>query len=152
VTTAATPRTPAQTVEEFVRTYNEHDMVANHALIDPAFIRYGQTTGWQPMGYESYRGIFQPFLAAFPDFHWELSNLVAGGDWVAIEVIETGTFKASYEYKPGVIIEPTGKSYACHYAIFFKVHDGLITEYRFYEDASFITQLGIDAASIRLNT
>ena len=102
--------------------------------------------------YESYRGIFQPFLAAFPDFHWELSNLVAGGDWVAIEVIETGTFKAAYEYKPGVIIEPTGKSYACHYAILFKVRDGLITEYRFYEDASFITQLGIDAASIRLNT
>jgi hypothetical protein len=57
-----------------------------------------------------------------------------------------------YEYKPGVIIEPTGKSYACHYAIFFKVLDGLITEYRFYEDASFITQLGIDASSIRLNT
>jgi ketosteroid isomerase-like protein len=152
VTTVATPRTPAQTVEEFVRTYKKHDMVANHALIDPAFIRYGQTTGWQPMGYESYRGIFQPFLAAFPDFHWELSNLVAGGDWVAIEVIETGTFKAAYEYKPGVIIEPTGKSYTCHYAIFFKVRDGLITEYRFYEDASFITQLGIDAASIRLNT
>jgi aromatic ring hydroxylase len=40
---------PAQTVEEFVRTYNEHDMVANHALIDPAFVRYGRTTGWQPM-------------------------------------------------------------------------------------------------------
>jgi ketosteroid isomerase-like protein len=95
-------------------------------------------------------------LSAVPcrlsDFHWELSNLVAGGDWVAIEVIETGTLKAAYEYKPGVVIEPTGRSYACHYAIFFKVRDGLITEYRFYEDASFITQLGIDAASIRLNT
>jgi hypothetical protein len=39
-----------------------------------------------------------------------------------------------------------------HYAIFFKVSEGLITEYRFYEDASFITQLGIEAASIRLNT
>ena len=49
------------------------------------------------MGYESHRGIFQPFLAAFPDYHWELSNLVAGGDWVAIEVIETGTFKAAYD-------------------------------------------------------
>jgi ketosteroid isomerase-like protein len=127
-------------------------MAANHALIDPAFVRYGQTTGWRPMGYESYRGIFQPFLAAFPDFRWELSNLVASGDGVAIEVVETGTFKAAYEYKPGVVIEPSGKSYACHYAVFFKVRDGLITEYRFYEDASFITQLGIDAASIRLNT
>jgi ketosteroid isomerase-like protein len=152
VSSTSTNRTPTQTVEEFIRTYNEHDMVANHALIDPAFVRYGQTTGWQPMGYESYRGIFAPFLAAFPDFHWELSNLVASGDWVAIEVIETATFQAAYEYKPGVIIEPTGKSYACHYAIFFKVHQGLITEYRFYEDASFVTQLGINAESIRLNT
>ena len=146
------PRTPTQTVEEFIRSYNAHDVPANHALIDPTFVRYGQTTGWQPMGYESYRGLFAPFLAAFPDFHWELSNLVAADDWVAIEVVETGTFRAAYEYKPGVTIEPTGKSYACHYAVFFKVRGGLITEYRFYEDASFVTQLGIDAASIRLNT
>jgi ketosteroid isomerase-like protein len=71
---------------------------------------------------------------------------------VAIEVVETGTFRAAYEYKPGVVIEPTGRAYACHYAIFFNVRDGLITEYRFYEDASFITQLGIEAGSIRLNT
>lgn len=152
MSTIPTPRTPAQTVEEFVRTYNEHDMTANHALIDPAFVRYGQTTGWQPMGYESYRGIFAPFLAAFPDFHWELTNLVASDEWVAVEVIETATFQAAYEYKPGVIIEPTGKSYACHYAIFFKVVGGLITQYRFYEDASFVTQLGIDTDSIRLET
>jgi ketosteroid isomerase-like protein len=87
-----------------------------------------------------------------PEFRWELSNLVASGDGVAIEVVETGTSKAAYECKPGVVIEPSGKSYACHYAVFFKIRDGLITEYRFYEDASFITQLGIDAASIRLNT
>jgi hypothetical protein len=65
MSTTEKPRTPARTVEEFVRTYNEHDMAANHALIDPAFVRYGQTTGWHPVGYESYRGIFQPFLAAF---------------------------------------------------------------------------------------
>ena len=39
VSTTEKPRPPAQTVEEFVRTYNEHDMVANHALIDPAFVR-----------------------------------------------------------------------------------------------------------------
>ena len=64
--------------------------------------------------------IFAPFLVAFPDFHWELSNLIAGGDWVAIEVIETATFKAADEYRPGIVIEPTGKSYACHYAICFK--------------------------------
>lgn len=104
------------------------------------------------LGYDSYPGIFAPFLAAFPDFHWELNNLVAGDDWVAVEVVETATFKAAYEYRPGVTIEPTGKSYACHYAIFFKVRDGLITEYRFYEDASFVTQLGIDVDSVRLNT
>jgi len=33
-----------------------------------------------------------------------------------------------------MVISPTGKSYRCHYAVFFKVLDGLITEYRFYED------------------
>jgi hypothetical protein len=49
VSTTEKPRPPAQTVEEFVGTYNEHDMVANHALIDPAFVRYGRITGWQPM-------------------------------------------------------------------------------------------------------
>jgi hypothetical protein len=36
VSTTQKPRTPAQTVEELVRTNNEYDMAANHALIDPA--------------------------------------------------------------------------------------------------------------------
>jgi hypothetical protein len=70
---------------------------------------------------------------------------------VAIEVIETATFTAAYEYKPGVIIEPTGRSYTCRYAIISR-STIVITEYRFYEDASFVTRLGIDADSIRLNT
>jgi ketosteroid isomerase-like protein len=152
MTPASTTRTRAETVEEFVRTYNEHDMTANHGLLDPNFVRYGQTTGWQPMGYDSYRGIFAPFLAAFPDFRWELTNLVAGEEWVAIEVVENANFKVAYEYRPGIVIEPTGKSYACHYSIFFKVVNGLIAEYRFYEDASFMNQLDIKADSIRLDT
>jgi hypothetical protein len=42
------PRTPEQTVEAFVRTYNEPDMAANHAPID-----------------------LTPFLAILTDFHWE---------------------------------------------------------------------------------
>jgi len=66
VTAAATPRTPAQTVGEFVRTYNEHDMVANHALIDPAFIRYGQTTGWQPWDMSPTAASFSHSLLPFP--------------------------------------------------------------------------------------
>ncbi len=50
MSSAPAKRTPAETVQDFIRTYNEHDMAANHALIDPAFVRYGQTTGWQPWG------------------------------------------------------------------------------------------------------
>ena len=147
-----THRTPQETVEEFIRAYNAHDVAANHATIAPSFVRYGFTTNWEPMGFDSYKGIFEPFLAAFPDFAWEVTNLIAAGDWVATEVVETATFVNAYHYRPGMVISPTGKSYRCHYAVFFKVLDGLITEYRFYEDSSFVTQLGIDAGSIVLET
>ena len=52
---------------------------------------------------------------------------------------------------PAQTVEGFVRTYNEH-AVFFKVRDGLITEYRVYEDASFITQLCVDAASIRLNT
>jgi predicted ester cyclase len=94
MTNSTTAQTPLETLEEFVRTYNLHDREANHALISPSFVRYGLTTGWQPMGFDSYKDIFEPFKAAFPDFKWELTNVVASGDWVSAQIIETGTFKA----------------------------------------------------------
>ena len=144
MSSSTTHRTPLETFEEFVRTYNTHDMEANHALISPSFVRYGLTTGWQPMGFDSYKGIFKPFEAAFPDFNWEVTNIVASGEWVAAEIIETGTFTGAYEYRPDIVFEPTGQSYLCHYSIFVKVVDGLIAEYRLYEDSSFPFQLGID--------
>lgn len=104
-----TTRTPRETVEEFIRAYHAHDAAANHATIAPSFVRYGFTTEWGPMGVGSYKGKFEPFLVAFPDFAWKVTNLVLAGDWLA---------------------------------------GGLITEYRFVEDASFMTQLGSDATNI----
>jgi predicted ester cyclase len=84
-------------------------------------------------------------VTAFPDFTWEVQATVANGEWVAARVIERGTFKNPYEYRPGAVLAPTGKSYAAHYAIFVKVNDkGLFTEYHLYEDASWSKQVGLD--------
>ncbi|MBX7434456.1 ester cyclase [Mycobacterium sp. Y57] len=152
MTRTGATRTPLEAVQEFVRSYNAHDKQANHATVSHEFVRYGSVTGWQPMGYESYKEIFDPFLKAFPDFHWEVTNLVPAGAWVAAEVIESATFADDYHFRPDMIIKATGKSYVCHYAIFFKVNDGLITEYHFYEDPTFATQLGIDMESIEMDT
>lgn len=145
-------RTPTATVEEFIRTYNAHDRVGNHRTLSPDFVRLGSVTHWEPMGFDSYKGIFDPFREAFPDFAWVVTNIVAAGEWVAVEVIESATFVRDYHYQPSMTIKATGKSYACHYAVFFKVNAGLIHEYHFYEDPTFATQLGLDISDVEFES
>ncbi|MEB4211754.1 ester cyclase [Mycobacterium sp. 94-17] len=137
-------RTPLETFDEFVRAYNAHDRAATHACFSHEFVRYGLTTGWKPMGWDSYKGIFDPYLVAFPDFRFEVISAFASGEWVSSEVWEYGTFEADYAYRPDFVIPHTGESYRCRYAIIARVVDGLIVDYRFYEDASWANQLKID--------
>jgi hypothetical protein len=146
-------RTPLEAFNEWLRTYNAKDWEGNNAMLDPAFKRYARSTDWRPMSCESYKEIFMPWARAYPDYKWEVKNAVVNGQWVAAQVVETGTFENPFELRPGVFFPPTGKSHRCEYAIFVRVNEkGLLAEYHFYEDPSWPQQTGIamDQADIKM--
>jgi hypothetical protein len=71
-----------------------------------------------------------------------VTSMVASGDTVAIEVIETGTFSKPWDLL-GMTIQPTGKSYSSRNALFFQLNkDGLIQNYRQYASTAFL-EVGI---------
>ena len=72
------------------------------------------------------------FFTAFPDWHWDMTSLIASGDRVVCEFTEKGTFTEPYPIMPGLVLPPTGESFTDYDCDCFEVKDGLITEIRAY--------------------
>jgi predicted ester cyclase len=77
--------------------------------------------------------------AAFPDAHWEILELIAEGDAVAMHVAWSGTHRG-----PFMGLEPTGRSFSdVHHVYLFRVRGGKVTEYKAVrDDVSLMRQLG----------
>jgi predicted ester cyclase len=114
------------------------------------FVRFSTTSEtWGPMSKEDWRDMSVRFYLAFPDEKWEVLSMVASGDAVAVEVIESGTFTKPWDM-PGIRIQPTGKGYRSRNAAFFQVNkNGLIQNYRlYYESKAFLT-VGIKPEDVK---
>ena len=92
--------------------------------------------------------MWERFVVAFPGIKWEVTSMVASGNTVAIEVIETATFTKPWAM-PGITIQPTGKGYSSRNSLFFQVNkDGLIQNYRQYASGNFL-EVGIKPEDIK---
>jgi predicted ester cyclase len=76
--------------------------------------------------------------AAFPDAHWEILDVIAEGDQVAMHAEWSGTHEGPFMGMP-----PTGRSFSgVHHSYWFRLRDGLVTEYRAVrDDAAMMRQL-----------
>ncbi len=73
------------------------------------------------------------FFKGFPDWTWELTNLIAAGEWVVAEFTETGTWTEPFEILPGHWLQPTGTPYLDRECILFRVNaEGKIDYIRNY--------------------
>lgn len=131
--------TPREVVRAYIDAYNKNDLHSALAYVADDFVRFSNTTKiWEPMSKEVWADMWARFQAAFPGFKWDVTSIVASGDTVAIEVIETGTFSKPWDL-PGMTIQPTGKSYSSRNALFFQLNkDGLIQNYRQYASTAFL--------------
>jgi len=140
--------TPKEVVEKLIEAWNVHDIDTSRALIDPEFVY--STPGMMNQGIKSIgkdamlNQVWMMCYRAFPDCHIHTTNIIAEGDEVVLEEIETGTMKNPMEMPDGSI-PATNRAYKVPYAFFFKVNaKGLITSMRVYTDTwQFMTQLGI---------
>jgi len=139
---------PEEIVKKFFDRWNKHDVDGAVALLDSEVVGSNPLVLQRKSGKEAVRKGIEAYNKAFPDLKMEIMKIVAHGDTVAVEEVETATFNGPLKVAT-LTIPPTNQSYELHVACFFRVNaDGLIEEMRNYWDTrTFFQQLGIDPES-----
>ena len=136
------PRNSAEAlIWRFIDAQNGHDFDATLACFAEDFVRYGEETKWEPFGKESYGEWGRDFNEAFPDWDWDVLDMVSSDDTVAVHLIESGTFAHPWELN-GRAIQPNHKKYKDRVVIFFKIRDDLIQSYTNIHSSDFIQCYG----------
>jgi steroid delta-isomerase-like uncharacterized protein len=104
-------------------------------LLAPDFVEHEETSGLSP-GREGVRELFSMFLAAFPDMHWAIEDVVVQGDRVAARSRVTGSNDGEFMGMPA-----TGKPINIQAVEFLQFGpDGLIHEHWGVLDMMTLTQ------------
>ena len=140
---------PEGVVKEFFDRWNKHDVDGAVALLDPKIVGSNPLVLQRTVGKEGARKGIEAYNKAFPDLKMAITQIVVQGDTVALEEVETATFKEPLEVAT-LALPPTNRSYELRVACFFRVTaGGLIAEMRNYWDTrTFFQQLGIDLESL----
>jgi len=136
---------PKEIVIDYWRAWNEHNIDNLLRLLAPEFISRSSLSQDNVVGRDMVAMGFKMFNKALPDLKEEVVSIMAEGEKVVCEVIETATFTGTIEL-PKRVIQPTNRRYKIPVAAFFRVSsEGLIVEQRSYWDtASWAQQIGMD--------
>ena len=115
------------------------------SLLAPEFVSRSSLSQGRAASKDMIAKGFEMFDKSLPDLKEEVVSIIAEGDSVACQVVETATFTGPMELPTGAIA-PTNRSYRLPVGSFFRVNDqGLIVEQRTYWDtADWAQQIGID--------
>jgi steroid delta-isomerase-like uncharacterized protein len=124
-------------VRRYQEAYNTNNMDVLDEILAPDLISHSLMPGLPP-GRESLRQLQQLTLAAFPDFHTTIEDLIAEGDKVVARCTTRGTHKGEFLGTP-----PSGKPFTFTWISIFRIADGKIVEHWGEEDAlGWLQQLG----------
>jgi steroid delta-isomerase-like uncharacterized protein len=76
-----------------------------------------------PMDRAAVAAQFAPLFSAFPDWHWEIRNLVVDGDYIAAHFTVTGTHRGAFQG-----IEATERRVAISEFTFYRIENGKFAE------------------------
>lgn len=108
-------------------------------LVSPEYIDHTH----MQTGLESFRQLFQIAFQAFPDWHEEITDMIAEGDRVWVSVDATGTHSAEWSFF-GVGIPPTGNKLMMRMVFIWRIIDGKLAEgWEVDNDSDFLRQLGV---------
>lgn len=86
----------------------------------------------------------QNFLTAFPDVHFDLKDIIAQGDRVAVSYMIKGTHKAPLANLNGDTIPATNRSVTQRGVSIFEIRNNQVSHQQDYWDqVTFLTQLGV---------
>lgn len=129
---------PDQVVRRFVEAQSAQDTASILACLDEDYVRYGEESGWLPIGKQHYQAMADNFVAAFGDFSWRLLHKVTDGDTVAFGFVESGVFHREWDLL-GMTVAPNQGRYEQQTAMICKVNEkGLIRSYSYTHDRAFM--------------
>jgi C-1 hydroxylase len=115
---------------------NKGNLAILPELIAPGYVFHYTT---EVKGPEGLKQSFTALLAAFPDYHQKIENMVAERGLVAVFYTLTGTFKGEMSG-----IKPTGKKFSSPSAVLARFEGGVQVEAWSYSDwLAWYRQLGI---------
>lgn len=116
----------AETNKAIVRRFIEQVLnKKRHDLIDEFFVNNIELHGVGPsrIGRKEVSEWYGKFVAAFPDWHVNIRDMVAEGDRVAVRMKSTGTHQGEIQGIPA-----TGKPYTQNSIVIYRLTNGKIAE------------------------
>jgi predicted ester cyclase len=101
--------------------YNKHQPEASDCFVAKDFIEHNPRLPHD--GLAGTKKFLNIVFAAFSDYHAEIQQLVAEGDWVVLRVQFTGTNDGPYEGRPA-----TGNKLVFSTSDFYRIENGKIAE------------------------
>ncbi|MPZ55447.1 MAG: hypothetical protein GEU91_02905 [Rhizobiales bacterium] len=131
------------TIRRLVKAHNRQDAAAAAACFVTSATNHGHAEG--RAGIER---VYKSLYAAFPDFHWDIQALFGEGDWVACQVLMSGTHLGVPELPVfgGLMHDaaPTGKSVSVLNVHVYQMQDGLIVRHSgVRDDLGMMQQMGL---------
>lgn len=107
------------------------------------FLRHTRR-GSQPGSPEDQKRVIVQWRAAFPDYLDTILSLVAEGDWVAVQVLFSGTHTGIFEFGGLGPWAPTGKAMRCWEFFLYRLANEKIVEMSaLWDRLDFVEQLGL---------
>lgn len=115
-----------KTMRLFEKCINENDLELGKKLISPKAAFKTPVSPKPLYGAEGYLSVVAMMRASFPDVHWQLEDMVANDNTVAVQWTCSGTFNGS---QPFAGIKPTGRRFSTTVMNFYKFDsDGMIVD------------------------
>jgi predicted ester cyclase len=131
------------TIRRLVEAHNRQDAAAAATCFSTAATNHGRVAG--PGGMQR---VYENLYTAFPDYHWEIQALFGEDDWVAAQVLMTGTHLGVPDLPVfGGLMNsesPTGKFVSVLNIHVYQMQEGLIVGHSAVrDDLGMMQQLGL---------
>jgi len=125
-------------IRQFFESFNQGDPAALDSLLTDCFIAHNPFPGQEPTR-EGMLQLRAAIVAAFPDQHTTIEDMIAEGDKVVARHTHSGTLQGEF-----LGIPPTGKHASFTGIEIFRVADGRIVEWwRTEDELGFMQQVGL---------
>ena len=126
-------------VRESWAAWNAHDIEGVMKILDEKHVWETDTLPAPVVGRDGYRQAMQMYIAAFPDLHFSIDQLLPSGDFVVTRYTATGTHNGDL-----MGIPPTRRRAEVHGCTVMEVRNGtVVRSFVYWDTGHLLRQLGV---------